>query len=76
MFARLVAFVIPLGIDTFVVAATLGLSKPTPRQRVRIGALFAGFEGGMPIVGLLLGAPLRHVLGAAAEYVASAWIEC
>ncbi|HEY5454387.1 MAG TPA: manganese efflux pump [Acidothermaceae bacterium] len=72
MIARLVAFVIPLGIDTFVVAAALGLSKPTARQRVRIGALFAGFEGGMPIIGLLLGAPLGHVLGAAAEYIAIA----
>jgi manganese efflux pump family protein len=58
MIARLVAFVVPLGINTFVVAAALGLSKPTRRQRVRIGALFAGFEGGMPIIGLLLGAPL------------------
>jgi manganese efflux pump family protein len=70
MIARLVAFVVPLGIDTFVVAAALGLSKPTPRQRVRIGALFAGFEGGMPVIGLVLGAPLGRVLGAAAEYVA------
>jgi putative Mn2+ efflux pump MntP len=70
MIARLVAFVIPLGIDTFVVAAALGLSKPTARQRVHIGALFAGFEGGMPIIGLVLGAPLGHVLGAAADYVA------
>jgi putative Mn2+ efflux pump MntP len=69
---RLVGFVVPLGIDTFVVAAALGLTKPTTRQRVRIGALFAGFEGGMPIVGLLLGTPLGHALGAAAEYIAIA----
>ena len=30
MIARLVAFVIPLGIDTFVVAAALGLTWETP----------------------------------------------
>jgi hypothetical protein len=30
MIVRLIAFVVPLGVDTFV-AAALGLSNPTPR---------------------------------------------
>lgn len=30
----------------------------------------AGFEGGMPLVGLALGAPLGHTIGSGADYVA------
>jgi manganese efflux pump family protein len=69
---RLIALVVPLGIDSFVVAAAIGLVGVTPAVRWRVGGIFALFEGGMPLLGLLAGGPLGHALGAAADYVAIA----
>ncbi|HML01597.1 MAG TPA: manganese efflux pump [Acidimicrobiales bacterium] len=68
--ARLVAFVIPLGLDTFAVAAALGLTGLSPRQRLRVSLVFAAFEGLTPAVGLLIGAVLGRAIGSAADYVA------
>jgi putative Mn2+ efflux pump MntP len=62
--------VVPLGLDTFAVAAALGMLGTTPATRMRISALFTAFEGGMPMVGLALGAPLGHALGKTADYIA------
>jgi putative Mn2+ efflux pump MntP len=70
MVAKLIALVVPLGLDTFAVAASLGMIGVTPAQRRRISLLFAAFEAGMPLVGLALGAPLGHAIGSAADYVA------
>ncbi len=70
MIAKVIALVIPLGLDTFAVAATLGMLGITPRDRVRISALFTAFEAGMPLVGLALGVPLGRAIGGGAEYVA------
>jgi manganese efflux pump family protein len=67
----LVAFVLPLGLDSFAVAAAIGAAGARA-ARWRIVAVFVGFEAGMPLVGLALGAPLAHVIGAAADYVAAA----
>jgi manganese efflux pump family protein len=41
-----------------------------PARRLRIALLFTAFEAGMPLVGLALGAPLGHAIGASADYVA------
>ncbi len=68
--AKVIALVVPLGLDTFAVAATLGMLGTSPRDRVRISILFTAFEAGMPLVGLALGVPLGHAIGDAAEYVA------
>jgi putative Mn2+ efflux pump MntP len=65
---KLIALVLPLGLDTFAVAAALGVLGV--EQRVRIAALFGSFETGMPLVGLALGAPLGRAIGSAADYVA------
>lgn len=70
MVAKLVALVLPLGLDTFAVAAALGMIGVTAARRRRITVLFTGFEAGMPLVGLALGAPLGHALGGAADYLA------
>jgi putative Mn2+ efflux pump MntP len=69
---KLLAFVLPLCLDTFAVAAALGARRPTRAQRWRLSALFVAFEAGMPLVGLALGAPVAHLLGSAADYVAGA----
>lgn len=67
---RLVGLIVPLALDTFAVAAAMGLQGMTRRQRLRISVVFAAFEGGTPAVGVLLGGPLGHAVGAAADYIA------
>jgi putative Mn2+ efflux pump MntP len=68
--AKLVALVLPLGLDTFAVAAALGIVGVSPARRLRISLLFCAFEAGMPLIGLALGAPLGHAIGGAADYIA------
>jgi manganese efflux pump family protein len=62
-------FVLPLGVDTFAIAAAVGASRPSGPTRWRISAIFVTFEGGMPLVGLTLGASLGHTVGSAADYL-------
>jgi putative Mn2+ efflux pump MntP len=69
---RVIALVLPLCLDTFAVAAALGMTRPTGVQRIRFSLLFAAFEGGMPVIGLLVGAGLGRVIGGWSEYVAIA----
>jgi len=69
---KLLAFVLPLSLDSFALAAALGARRPSRAQRWRLSALFVLFEAGMPLVGLALGAPAAHLVGSAAEYVAGA----
>lgn len=68
----LIALILPLALDTFAVSAAVGVTSPTRRQRLRLSAVFAAFEGGTPAVGVLLGGPLGAALGVAADYVAIA----
>ncbi len=70
MWWTLIALVVPLGLDTFAVAAALGMSGLTPRDRIRVTTLFTAFETGMPVVGLVLGSVAGRVAGTAADYVA------
>ena len=72
MWLTLIALVVPLGLDTFAIAAALGMSGLTRRDRLRVTALFTVFETGMPIVGIVLGAVAGTVAGKAADYVAIA----
>ncbi len=65
-------FVVPLALDSFAVAAALGALRPSRRERWRISALFVAFEGGMPLVGLALGAPLAGSVAGIADYLAAA----
>jgi putative Mn2+ efflux pump MntP len=67
-----IALVLPLGLDTFAVAAALGMTGLPARQRVRVSLLFTLFEGAMPLIGLALGAPLGRVIGSGADYIAIA----
>jgi len=69
---KLVLFVLPLGLDTFAVAATLGLAGLPKRERLKVSLLFSFFEMAMPVVGLLVGHALGHAIGSVADYVAAA----
>lgn len=72
MWLTLIALVVPLGLDTFAIAAALGMSGLTSRDRLRVTVLFTAFEMGMPVVGIVLGAVAGNVVGNAADYVAIA----
>jgi putative Mn2+ efflux pump MntP len=70
---KLLAFVLPLGLDSFAVAAAIGATQVTTVwQRLRISLVFVIFEGGMPLIGLALGTALAHGIGQVADYVAGA----
>jgi len=70
---KLLAFVLPLGLDSFAVAAAIGAVQPAgPRARIRISAVFVIFEGGMPLIGLAAGRALARGIGSVADYVAAA----
>jgi putative Mn2+ efflux pump MntP len=72
MWLTLIGLVVPLGLDTFAIAAALGMSGPTSRDRLRVTVLFTAFEMGMPVIGLVLGAVAGSVAGSAADYIAIA----
>jgi manganese efflux pump family protein len=69
---RLVLFVVPLGLDTFAVAAALGTAGLPQRERLRVGLAMAGFEMAMPLVGLAAGHGLGRAVGGAADWLAIA----
>jgi manganese efflux pump family protein len=49
---KLLAFVLPLGLDSFAVAAAIGAARPAGwRARLRISVIFVVFEAGMPLIG-------------------------
>jgi manganese efflux pump family protein len=69
---KLLAFVLPLGLDSFAVAAALGAGQVTTAwQRLRISLVFVIFEGGMPLIGLALGSALARGAGRIADYLAA-----
>ncbi|MDQ2944089.1 MAG: manganese efflux pump MntP family protein, partial [Candidatus Dormibacteraeota bacterium] len=59
---------LPLALDTFALAAALGMAGLNPRDRVRVTLVFTAFEAGMPIVGMLVGRAAGAFLGAWAGY--------
>jgi len=67
---KLLVLILPLGLDTFAVAAALGIAGLDRRQRLRVSLLFMAFEGGMPLVGLLAGALIGGLIGSMAGLVA------
>lgn len=70
---KLLAFVLPLGLDSFAVAAGIGAVQVTTwRLRLRISLLFLTFEGGMPLIGLGAGRALAAGVANVADYLAAA----
>lgn len=70
----LVAVLLPLSLDTFVLTAALGLAGLPKQYRGRTSLVLAIFEGVMPAVGALVGSGIGHVVGSYAGYVAGAVI--
>ena len=69
----LLAFVVPLGLDSFAVAAAIGAAQATTGwQRLRIALVFVIYEAGMPLIGLGLGSALARGIGTVADYLAAA----
>ncbi|HKR49574.1 MAG TPA: manganese efflux pump [Pseudonocardiaceae bacterium] len=69
-FLGLLLFVLPLGVDTFVIAAAVGASRLSGWTRLRTSAIFVIFEGGMPLVGFALGSSIGQAIGGVADYFA------
>jgi manganese efflux pump family protein len=70
---KLLAFVLPLGLDSFAVAAAIGATGAASFWvRLRISLIFVIFEGGMPLIGLALGSALARGIGDIADYLAAA----
>lgn len=72
MALTLVALILPLGLDTFGVAAALGIAGLKANERTRVAVVFTIFEMGMPIIGLLIGRIVGGALSNIAEYIAVA----
>jgi manganese efflux pump family protein len=68
MFALLLVAV-SLGLSNLAASVGIGVSGIDARTRLRVGAVFAVFETGMPILGLLLGHGLASTLGHAAHWI-------
>ncbi len=63
---KIALLVLSLGLDTFTVAVALGIAGIGRRDRLRVGSTFALFEGGMPLVGFVIGRLAGQTLGDAA----------
>lgn len=68
----LAGFVVPLGLDTFAVAAALGAGGLPPQRRLRVALTATAFEAGMPLVGLAAGRGVGAAVGGAAGWLAAA----
>ncbi len=67
---KLIGLVLPLGLDTFAVAAALGMVGLPREQRLRVTLLFTAFEMGMPLVGFFGGDVVGRAAGDAADLAA------
>jgi manganese efflux pump family protein len=67
---KLVGLIVPLGLDTFAVAAALGIAGLKKQDRLRVTLLFTAFEVGMPLVGFFGGRLVGTIAGSAADYLA------
>jgi putative Mn2+ efflux pump MntP len=63
---RIFAFVLPLGLDTFAIAVSLGMRGVHP---LRPAVVFALFETAMPLIGLTIGGVVGRWLETPAAYL-------
>jgi manganese efflux pump family protein len=67
-----VAFVLPLGLDTFALSAALGVAGLSSPERLRASLIFTGFETVMPFIGFLIGSGIGTAVGNVSDYAAAA----
>jgi manganese efflux pump family protein len=60
---------VSVGLDNFAAAIGIGLSGLDAKLRLQVALVFGVFEGGMPVVGLLIGRSFTHVLGTHAHVI-------
>ena len=70
----MLALLIPLTLDTFILSAALGVAGLPKHRRLRTSLILAAFEAIMPAVGVLIGEGLGNTLGHFAGYTAAAVI--
>lgn len=58
-----------VGLDNFAAAIGIGLSGLDARVRVQVALVFGVFEGGMPVLGLLIGRGVAGSLGSRAHVI-------
>jgi zinc transporter ZupT len=68
----IIAVILPLAIDTFVLSTALGVAGLANNERFRTSLLLTAFEAGMPVVGFVVGAGLGSFIGQRADYLAAA----
>lgn len=66
----LAGLILPLALDTFALAAALGVTGIPTDPRTRTSLVLSAFEAGMPIAGFFVGGALGHVIGAFAGWTA------
>ena len=59
---------LPLALDTFALAAALGVAGLEPKDRLRVSLVFTIFEAGMPTAGILVGRVVGSLIGEWAGY--------
>jgi putative Mn2+ efflux pump MntP len=67
----LLALIIPLTLDTFVLSSALSLAGLPKKRRLKVSLTLAGFEAVMPAVGVLIGRGLGDIVGHYAGYTAA-----
>jgi putative Mn2+ efflux pump MntP len=63
---------VSLGMTNFAGALAIGLSGVDAQLRVRVALAFGLFEGGMPLIGLLLGRQVADAAGSHSNQIAAA----
>jgi putative Mn2+ efflux pump MntP len=69
LFAKVIVFVLPLGLDVLSVSTALGALGLTGRARWRVSLVLASCQVGAMFTGLVLGAELAEAIGEPAGYV-------
>jgi len=65
---------LPLALDTFALAAALGVAGLEPRDRLRVTLVFTAFETAMPIAGLVAGRLVGRLIGEWAGWAGIAFL--
>ena len=66
---KLLLVAVSVGMSNFAASVGLSLRGVDASLRLRVALLFGLFEGGMPVIGLIIGTQLAGTLGGASRYV-------